>query len=135
MRKLFVVLVLAVMVSLGLASCAPVVVPPSADLAFWGTWVSEDPDTLGITRVEIERWAIHMWGSCEPTDCDWGEAPYAIHEDELRVVWDHGYAIRVQVLALQPGGFLRIETTTTYTDGSGSRIDIDILLRQVGALP
>lgn len=127
------ILVLAVLVLL-VGGCTRIVPAPAADERYWGTWVSEDPNTLGITRVEIEPWAVRMWGACEPEDCEWGETTYAIHEVELHVVWDHGYAIRVQVLAIQPGGSLRIETTTYFTDGTGTRTDVDTLLRQIDVL-
>jgi len=128
------ILLLAVGVLL-VGGCTRIVPTPSTDERYWGTWVSEDPNTGGITRVEIEPWIVHMWGACEPDDCDWGESAYAVHEDELHVVWDQGYALRVQVLAIQPGGFLRIETATYYTDGSGTRTDVDILLRQIDIGP
>lgn len=113
-----------------LGGCAPTVVPP-VDERYWGTWVNEDPDTAGITRVEIAPWTVHMWGSCEPSDCDWGEAPYAIHEDELHVFWDQGFALEVQVLALLPNGALQVETTTYFTDGTGSMSRTDTFLREI----
>lgn len=113
-----------------LGGCAPTVVPP-ADERYWGTWVNEDPDTVGITRVEIAPWTVHMWGSCEPSDCYWGEAPYSIHEDELHVFWDQGFALEVQVLALLPSGALQVETTTYFTDGTGSMGRTDTFLRKI----
>jgi hypothetical protein len=128
MRK---VLCLAGAVAILLGGCAPVVVPPSPGEAYWGIWVNEDPDTGGITRVVIAPWAVHMWGSCTPTDCDWGEAPYSIHEDELHVVWDQGFALEIQILALLPNGTLRVETTSTFTEGTGSMSWTDTFLREI----
>jgi hypothetical protein len=42
--------------------------------------VNADPNTGGITRVTIEKvgpWhvKVHVFGSCHPTDCDWGSVP------------------------------------------------------------
>ncbi len=129
-RMLVVIGVLA----LALAGCAPVVAPPSADEAFWGAWVNEDADTGGITHAIIRPWTVHMWGACTPTDCDWGETTYAVHEDELQVVWDQGFAVLVQVLALLPGGLLRVDTTTYYTDGTGTATFTDTFLREAAVL-
>ena len=113
-----------------LGGCAPMVVPP-VDERYWGTWVNEDPDTGGITRIEIAPWTVHMWGSCEPTDCDWGEAPYAIHEDELRVVWEQGFVVQVQILEIMPGGWLEVETVSYFTDGSGTMAMTERFLREI----
>jgi hypothetical protein len=125
-------LVGAVAVLLG--GCSPIVAPPSADERYWGTWINEDPDTGGITRVVLEPWTVHMWGACTPTDCDWGEAPYSIHEEELHVFWDQGFALEVQVLTLVPNGTLQVETTTYFTDGTGSMSWTDTFVREI-AIP
>lgn len=116
-----------------LGGCAPIVAPP-ADEPYWGSWVSEDPNTVGITRIEISPWTVHMWGSCEPTDCDWGQAPYAIHEDELYVVWDQGFVVHVQVLKIMPGGWLEVETVSHFTDGSGTMTMTERFLREISLL-
>jgi hypothetical protein len=108
----------------------PVAAPPSADEAFWGVWVNEDPDTGGITRVEIAPWTVHMWGACTPTDCDWGETLYSIHQDQLHMVWDQGFVVRVQVLALLPDGTLQADTVSHYTDGTGTATETDTLVRE-----
>jgi hypothetical protein len=131
MKRLVVVLALATAAALMLVGCTPMVALPSADEAFWGMWVNEDPDTGGITRVEIAPWTVHMWGSCTPTDCDWGEAPYAIHEDQLHVVWDQGFVVHVQILEIMAGGSLRVDTTSYYTDGSGTTMSTEMFLREI----
>jgi len=40
-----------------------------------GTWVNKDEDTGGTTRLIVSdnNQTIHGFGSCTPTDCDWGE--------------------------------------------------------------
>jgi hypothetical protein len=44
-----------------------------------GTWVNVEAKTGSITRLEVREeaggWVIHAWGSCAPTDCDWGVVP------------------------------------------------------------
>jgi hypothetical protein len=114
---------------LGGWGCTPVA-PPSADEVFWGNWVNVDPNTGGITRVVLEPWSVHMWGACEPTDCDWGQTGYAIHEDELQVVWDQGFVVEVQVLTLLADGSLRVETTSYFTDGTGTMTSTDTFARE-----
>lgn len=52
-----------------------------------GDWHNTDPNTGGITRVQIvfacndtvhnghpanAPDTVHLWGACHPTDCDWG---------------------------------------------------------------
>jgi hypothetical protein len=133
MKRLVMVLALAVVAALALAGCMPVVAPPSADEAFWGTWANVDPDTGGITRVEIAPWTVHMWGACTPTDCDWGETIYSIHQSQLHVVWDQGFVVRVQVLALLPNGTLEVDTASHYTDGSGTATQIDTFARETAS--
>ena len=65
------------------ASAQYLLPPPEA-----GMWVNEDPHTRGITQVELtfsngfkstkpplqltQFYGVHLWGSCSPTDCDWG---------------------------------------------------------------
>lgn len=44
---------------------------------FTGLWINIDLERPGITKCKIrfedKRYFVQMWGSCEPTDCDWGE--------------------------------------------------------------
>jgi len=134
MRRLVLVLALVAAAALVLVGCMPIVAPPSADEAFWGVWVNEDPDTGGITRVEVAPWTVHMWGACTPTDCDWGETIYSIHQDQLHVVWDQGFVVRVQELALLPDGALQVDTVSHYTDGAGTATETDTFVRET-AMP
>ena len=50
--------------------------PPPILSPFSGTWVNDDPNTGGITRILIAAsgsdLAVHPYGKCHPTDCDWG---------------------------------------------------------------
>ena len=45
---------------------------------FSGYWNNVDPETRGITALEIAvtgtTVSVQAWGKCHPTDCDWGIA-------------------------------------------------------------
>jgi len=52
----------------------------SASLSqFAGNWTNSDPNTGGLTKLAITvsgaSASVHAWGSCHPTDCDWGTVP------------------------------------------------------------
>lgn len=64
-----------------LAACAVVLAAicstASASLGqFQGTWRNTDPNTSGVTALDIRVLGSNMtlaaWGRCHPTDCDWG---------------------------------------------------------------
>ena len=98
---------------------------------FGGFYVSEDPDTRGITRLEIyEDDAINVWGRCHPADCDWGTeavVAYAPTVDAdpqrtaraLTATYIHSHAVTVLVIKLLKDGRLRVDVFTRFTDGSG----------------
>ena len=43
---------------------------------FAGAWTNSDPNTRGVTRLEIRvsgtNVTVHAWGKCTPEDCDLG---------------------------------------------------------------
>lgn len=89
-RLLAVASILTVLFLPGLA--ATLCIDPFED----GAWSNDDPNTGGITRVEVQMicndvvlcgvdenghvdceepsppWRVHLWGKCHPSDCDWG---------------------------------------------------------------
>ncbi len=88
---------------------------------FVGTWNNTDPATTGITKVIITATTVQMWGSCTPTDCDWGTTTFSvISEDRLSIVWDPGFVIRTQTLTLRSNGELEIVSVSRYTDGTAN---------------
>ena len=98
---------------------------------FIGHWVNGDPNTDGITRIEIRSEAntiyLHMWGACTPTDCDWGEATTDIadaNDGVLSVTWTPYFKIETQQLSVLSDGRLRVVGHAHYIDNSG-RIDRD----------
>ena len=55
-------------------------IAPGASGGFVGTWINEDPDTRGITRLVIsngprnDELTIRVFGKAHPSDIDWGES-------------------------------------------------------------
>jgi hypothetical protein len=49
----------------------------------------------------------------------------------LHVVWDQGFVVHVQILEIMAGGFLRVDTTSYYTDGSGTTMSTEMFLREI----
>ena len=59
-----------------------------------GTWLNQEPSTGGVTQIVIttESGALraHVWGACEPTDCDWGVAELTLKESAATAIFDVG---------------------------------------------
>ena len=102
---------------------------------FTGDWINEDPNTRGITRVEFRTEGdllggflfVHMWASCSPTDCDWGEvtAPTSdAGDNRLSLEWNQSFVVRSQTVTWRGSSRLRVEDHSRFTDNSG-RADRD----------
>jgi hypothetical protein len=93
---------------------------------FLGSWTNENPDTGGVTRVEIRTESntvyVHMWGKCHPTDCDWGETTTDISDANdgiLSLTWVFYFKVETQQLSVLPDGRLQVTGHVHYTDDSG----------------
>lgn len=118
--------------------------PAAADISgFLGSWFGPDhagllgswiggSDSGGIARVEVrpegvDHVRIHLYGRCQPRDCDWGEALGHNHSDspdstEVRSVtamFKDTDAERRLTLRKAAGKGLRYELVTDFTDHSG----------------
>jgi hypothetical protein len=98
-----------------------------------GGWVSEDAETRDMTKFLIAEntgsssapLTINAFGSCSPSDCDWGQRPMhlvgsSISDDTpYRAVssWDHGFSKVFLVTRLQ-GSELVYDKFTVFQDGS-----------------
>ncbi len=95
---------------------------PPPDL-LTGSWVNENNNTSRITQVVVRhdsgRMLVHIWGSCSPSDCDWGERATEQWNGIAAVDWDQGYATVQLQLIPQMDGRLLLVTRTKYRDGSG----------------
>ncbi|MBF0585959.1 hypothetical protein INT08_07625 [Prosthecochloris sp. N3] len=100
---------------------------------FTGTWTNTDPDTRGITKLQITKDGsgirLHAWGKCHPEDCDWGEVvahPYApnVSSDMMQrtravtAVFTEGFKETVIVVRSAGKNKLQANAFTRFTDGS-----------------
>lgn len=98
---------------------------------FGGSWKNTDPETRGITTIQIrldgDHAFVHTWGRCEPTDCDWGETSALLFAPDVSshavqtvsAVYTKSFA--ETRLVLRPGSAQTLEavTSTHFTDNSG----------------
>ena len=105
---------------------------------FLGNWINPDPSTSGITRIIVtpvgdNQVRVHVYGQCQPTDCDWGvrsghsyaENPGSSDIRSITAEFNAGYSSKTIILRRAPGGEMRFEVLTAFTDGS-ARNDYDI---------
>ncbi|MBW8035742.1 MAG: hypothetical protein FVQ79_08975 [Planctomycetes bacterium] len=93
-----------------------------------GEWVNIDEDTGGTTKIAISqkegKWIIRGWGSCHPSDCDWGEVPLLLianksHDDSYTrgfAVWDFGFKSTQMILQIRDG-HLFADKLNIYKEG------------------
>lgn len=100
---------------------------------FVGTWVNQDENTKGVTKLVIKRvtngTTMQAFGSCTPSDCDWGAIPAEVYGPDvssnaytnanaISAIFKKGFAETIVVLTRQ-GDRLEGEFLTRFTDGSG----------------
>jgi hypothetical protein len=91
------------------------VVDPSRLAQYVGTWTNDDPNTSGVTSIEItqadEGLDIHPFGKCHPTDCDWGTRQATVAQEPFDVLFDFGSGLTHELtLRLEDasGGSLKV---------------------------
>lgn len=119
------------------------IIPPEE-----GNWVNNDPATRGITRANFRmecrdasethcsggicwttsavepHYFLRLFGSCTPTDCDWGEVEGIAATGSLEgwyyFYYDHGFAKRYVYVRTYPQwpGWLRVWIYTDFTSPS-----------------
>jgi hypothetical protein len=88
-----------------------------------GEWVNVDPNTRGMTRLEIAPttggYTFHGYGKCHPSDCDWGQTPARLQPDgTLAGVYDFGFK-KTRITARQAGQQLVADVIDDYTEADG----------------
>jgi hypothetical protein len=100
---------------------------------FEGSWTNVDANTRGITKLDIAVMGtnakVQGWGSCLPTDCDWGTvqaqafAPGVSSNllsgaDTVIAVFDAGFS--ETTLVIKPAGNrLKVDSYDRFKDNSG----------------
>jgi hypothetical protein len=133
---------LNVIAPIGLATMLVVGMPAQAHAQciaqqMQGTWRNTNPLTTGITRIAINFPCIdvlpspphpdtvHVWGSCTPTDCDWGVqaisykfwSEAATQYTHVVATYDQGFARKTLRVFLLEDGRLWVFRETRFTDG------------------
>src|SRR5215510_8230337 len=104
---------------------------------FEGDWVNVDPNTSGVTKLDINVFyifgiriiTVRAWGQCHPTDCDWGSvgaAAYApsVSDDldakarALTATFNPGFAVKLMVIKPLRGG--RLQADVFKREGIGN---------------
>jgi hypothetical protein len=100
---------------------------------FLGQWRNQNTSTSDVTRVTVTRTGgtlrLNVFGSCTPTDCDWGlvnATAFAAtatgdadnDADVVMTTYTQGFARKTVLLRLN-GANIAYEVFTEFTDGSG----------------
>lgn len=98
-------------------------------VALAGEWRNVDAGTRGLTRLVVgdNPATVHAWGSCHPSDCDWGSVPASAFRQSvdggsaaaLQAHFKTGFNETTLIITLAGDGLLRVEMLTHFTDNSG----------------
>jgi hypothetical protein len=127
MKKIILSMVLTIVTS--------ITTPASANInQFAGKWVNEDPNTGGLSSLQIEvrgrRLRIQAWGKCHPTDCAWGFVQATVHAasvganpiesaEAASTLYITSFSQIIMIIRPIDGDRLRVELFTKFTDESG----------------
>jgi hypothetical protein len=116
-------------------SLGPEETEPEGTLAtpFVGMWTNEDLNTGGNTRFEISEVdgmvAVHAYGKCHPTDCDWETELGTVSGSTASLVWDQGFVVRDMAMELLDETRMKVTTFHRYTDSRPDRLDEAFFVR------
>ncbi|HEY0106313.1 MAG TPA: hypothetical protein VGB91_09535, partial [Rhizomicrobium sp.] len=101
------------------------------DSDFLGIWADRGADASGVSRIVVtpqngDRLAIHLFGKCQPTECDWGTVPARLYADgpdskevsSIAADFDTGASHLRLTLHPAVGHGLRIDVQADFADGS-----------------
>lgn len=107
----------------------PDIIIPVLD-PYVGTWTNIDPETRGLTKIQITRQGgehqVQVWGSCDPTDCDWGKSDLTMlgtsvsdetPNDYALATWDHGFKDATVAMDLTTKGIV-VDVYNVFKDGT-----------------
>jgi cytochrome c biogenesis protein CcmG, thiol:disulfide interchange protein DsbE len=91
-----------------------------------GSWINASSETrVGVTRVVIRtennRTIVHVWGACQPIDCDWGEVDADLWNGIPLAIWKQGFSTARMQLIPQPDGRMLLAYRSEYNDDSGRK--------------
>ncbi len=94
-----------------------------------GYWVNEDKNTRGITKVTISSNTTSMkaWGSCHPTDCEWGSTSVSNGGTRYVANYDQGFVRRnifMKMVTVNGVKKLRLLVYSYYRDNRPDRKDV-----------
>jgi hypothetical protein len=133
--------------TIGALAAIGLMAPAKADIVqFIGKWQNVNSQDRGAIKAEITQQGgavtVHIFGQCQPTPCDWGQAPATLYADDvqaplpqrtqvIRAEYNQGFARR-QVIIRPSGNQLRIDVLTQFTDNSGrsNYFDSDLFNRE-----
>lgn len=110
-----------------------------------GLYENVDPNTRSITTISLEfvcgtsyrdngdgtgtiihggdiHWNLRLWGSCHPTDCDWGTVRGESDTvGRILAAYDQGFATRSVAVVPEGPGQVQLVVTSHYSDGRATR--------------
>jgi len=101
----------------------------AVNISFAGDWVNVEergPTRISIREIKGNQWSIRAWGSCEPTDCDWGSTPLHLIGRNVGAknlpygfaIWNHGFKDRFMTLHVENDQLVVVDYNI-YNDSSG----------------
>ncbi len=107
-----------------------------------GNWVNQDSSSDGFTEIAINdrekgHLQVHVWGSCEPRDCDWGVTDVSAKNRVATSVFDQGFSTTAMEFIPLPDGRLLLVDKVEYKDQSppGKRDHVEFFVRKDQAGP
>ncbi|MBN2440132.1 MAG: hypothetical protein JXJ04_02260 [Spirochaetales bacterium] len=99
---------------------------------YLGYWENVDCNTKGITKFYLNKGldkyslGIHVYGSCHPSDCDWGHTPLYVYgidtndktHQHATAVYEMDFSITILTLEFMNDGRLILDSYTQFTDNS-----------------
>ena len=91
-----------------------------------GLWTNTDADTRGITKMIISDNAqtLQLFGSCSPSDCDWGTTELTFDGTCYVATYEHGFATRYIKLHEGADRFIQMTIRHDYHDSRTDKTKI-----------